>query len=113
MNPPEYEAPDGCWYDSPEEYLWVGIMGGCGCGSSDEIAELAHEILGHFGKPFDERKLKIYDKIEYEIIAHWLDSKELIEHGSSVGGSWLTDKGKELLEVLKSAPTHKSKDVEE
>lgn len=35
-----------------------------------------------------------------EIIAHWLDSKNLIEHGSSIQGSWLNENGKKLYETL-------------
>lgn len=95
-----YEAPDGCWYESPAEYLWIGILGGCGCGSSD-LPNIAVEVLRNFGREhMSKNRFSVYDKSEYEVIAHWLDSKELIEHGSSVNGSWLTEKGKELLKII-------------
>lgn len=104
----EYEAPDGCWYESPAGYLWIGILGGCGCGSGD-LPDLALEVLENFGKEhLDKDRFSVYDKPEYEVLAHWLDNKELIEHGGSVGGSWLTYKGKELLELLKSTQSKDS-----
>lgn len=99
----EYEAPDGLWYGSPEEYLWIGILGGCGCGSGD-LPEQAYEVLKNFGREhLSKERFSVYDKPEHEVIAHWLDNKELIEHGGSIGGSWLTDRGRELLKVIESA----------
>lgn len=106
MEIPTYEAPDGAMYDSPEMYFWTGVLGGCGCGTSDELAEMAYKLLEHFGTPHEERTFQFYkddDHLAYEAIAHWIDHKELIEHGSSVYGSWLSEKGKELLAVLKKA----------
>lgn len=97
------EYPDGCHYDTPEEYLWTGVLGGCGCGSSDYFAELSYKLLKEFslsGADWDKRTLKVYDNEALEIIAHWMDAKGLIEHGTSIGGSWLTEKGKELLDLI-------------
>ena len=108
----EYEAPDGCWYESPQDYLWVGVLGGCGCGSGN-LPERAYEVLNNFGKPhMAEDRFRVYDDPANEVIAHWLDSKGLIEHGGSVGGSWLTKKGQELLELINTAtqPSNKSKE---
>ena len=99
MNP-TYEAPDGCWYDSPAEYIWIGILGGCGCGSGD-LPDRAVEVLKNFGREhLSKERWSVYDDPTNEVLAHWLDSKELIEHGGSIGGSWLTDKGKELLKLV-------------
>lgn len=105
MNP-NYEAPDGCWYDSPEEYLWIGILGGCGCGEPDSLAEMAYKLLEHFGTPHMERTFNFYegdDHLTYEVIAHWLAEKEVTEHGGSIYGSWLSEKGKEILKTIKEA----------
>lgn len=101
-----YEAPGGAWYESPEQYLFLEIMGGCGCGLSDEIAEKAYEVFKHFGTPHAERNVKFFTEDEsmvLETLAHWLNSKDLIEHGGSVYGSWLTKKGEELVKILKEA----------
>lgn len=102
---PNYEAPDGAWYASPEEYIWIGVLGGCGCGWSEHYAELAVKLLEFFNTKHMERDLKFIDDYEVELMAHWLDSKELIEHGGGIGGSWLTEKGKELLKLYQTEST--------
>jgi hypothetical protein len=107
MNEPTYEAPNGVWYDSPEQYMFLDILGGCGCGLSDEIAERAFQVLNYFSMDHKDRTNSLFsddndEALSNEILAHWLDSKELIEHGSSIYGSWLTKKGEDLLNTLKS-----------
>jgi len=89
-----------CYFESKEDFLWIYVLGGCGCGSAEEISKIAWKVFEEFGKPHEERTLKIYEKIEYEIIAHWLDDKKLTEHGTSVCGSWLSDSGRKLYETL-------------
>jgi hypothetical protein len=42
-----------------------------------------------------------YKNKEFEVIAHWFNSKELIEHGSGIGGSWLTDYGYQVYNTIK------------
>lgn len=105
MEIPTYKAPDGAWYDSPEEYFWMEILGGCGCGTSDILAEEAWAVFDYFAKKeyvagfFD-------DNGKREILAHWMSSKdEFFEHGGSVYGTWLTEKGRDLYLKL-------SKDIE-
>ena len=92
-----------CAYDSKEEFLWIYVMGGCGCGSSEELQEMAWKVFKLFADGSGER-WTIYDKLEYEAIAHWLDSLELIEHGTSIGGSWLSEEGKKLYKLLTKNP---------
>lgn len=36
----------------------------------------------------------------YELFAHWFDSAGLLEHGSSLAGSWLTPKGEQIVKCL-------------
>lgn len=93
-----YKAPDDLTYDSPEEYLFIGILGGCGCGTSEEIAKDVMTLLLEISK--GERE-KIYEDSYNELIAHMLDSKDLIEHGSQIGGSWLTEKGESIIKEYK------------
>ena len=103
-----------CAYDSKEEFLWIYVMGGCGCGSNDND-KLAWEVFELFATPHEKRKFSIYDKREYEIIAHWLDSLDwIIEHGGSISGSWLTEEGKSYMALIdklqsdiKPTPIHK------
>jgi len=91
-----------CDFDSKEEFLWIYVLGGCGCGSYDENIKNAWKVFELFATPFDDRRFSVYDKPEYEIIAHWLDSKNLIEHGTSIAGSWLTEEGEKLYYLLKN-----------
>ena len=92
-------------YENKEDFLWFNVLRGCGCGSSDELHAIAWEVFEHFSKPHDERTVGfIYDKLEREVIAHWLDSKgNLTMHGGSVAGSWFTEEGQALYDVLTSA----------
>lgn len=94
-----------CYYESPAYFLWFYILNGCGCGSSDNLMELAWQVFVDFAEDREEEKLGLYDKPEREILAHWLDSKGLIEHGTSIRWSWLTEDGKELLRQLKAKPS--------
>lgn len=96
-----YLDQDGVSWDTPLGWLWSGILGGCWCGSSEELANDAFIVLSLFAtdKSFEKRQ-EIYDHPEYEVIAHWMDKEGLIEHGTSVAGSWLTDKGEQIHQVL-------------
>ena len=91
-----------CAFDDKEEFLWIYILGGCGCGSYEKNKKDVWKVFELFATPFNDRKFSIYDKREYEIIAHWLDSKNLIEHGTSIAESWLTEEGKKLYTLLKT-----------
>lgn len=91
---------DGASYNSPQEWLW-SLLGGCGCGSSDYFAEKSVKVLKHFATEHMKRDWDIYEDEAAEVIAHWMDSKGWIEHGTSIGGSWLSDEGKEIYEVIK------------
>lgn len=95
-----YVDNDGVSWDSPLEWLWVGVLGGCGCGHSDYLSEMAWKILKNFANDDFAGRLHVYDKDKYEILAHWMDDKELIEHGTGIGGSWLTDYGKKVYETI-------------
>lgn len=105
-NMPEfaYMDQDGCHWNSAKEWFYLEILGGCGCGSSEDIAELAFNLISLFATDFNDRKWSVYDDIEYEILANWMYSKELIEHGSSISGSWLTNKGKAIYSILEPKP---------
>jgi hypothetical protein len=95
-----FEDQDGTFWESRGAWLFTGILGGCGCGSSDEMRALAVEVLTLFATPHEARRWSVYDRTEAEVMAHWLDSKGLLEHGSSIAGSWLTDKGMAILALV-------------
>ena len=98
----DYIDQDGTSWNSPEDWLWIGILGGCGCGNSYELSELVLKVLELFATEHEKREFSVYDDLKYEIIAHWLDSKDLIEHGTSINGSWLTEKGESIYNVIKT-----------
>lgn len=91
-----YIDQDGVSYRSPAEWLFTGIMGGCGCGSSEDLAVKAIELLIDFEKPHPDRRIDVYGQSFWELMAHWMDSVHLIEHGGSIGGAWLSEKGKQV-----------------
>jgi len=97
-----YKDQDGISHESPEDWLW-SFLGGCGCGSHDEILARVRTVFHLFGTDYRERGgWSIYDDLTDELIAHWLDHAGLIEHGSGIGGSWLTDKGHQVYNSLKA-----------
>lgn len=94
--------------------LWK--MDFCGCGRQDDISFMIRDILRIINnktenydkmdiheayKQFDKELIDILgfdsDNIAFEFILHTLNSVDVLEHGSSVFGSWLTDYGKEIL----------------
>ena len=89
----------GCHWDDPADWFFVDILGGCGCGTTS-VPERAVSLLEYFATDHMQRTYKM--DLTDEVIAHWFDSHDLIEHGTSIYGSWLTDKGREIYEVLQS-----------
>lgn len=74
----------------------------CGCGRPEDRLDLIVEMLracpwyDGAWEGFSER----LTSAGFEFIADQLTAAELTEHGSSVGGSWLTDKGRRFLSVV-------------
>jgi len=95
-----------CGFKSNKEFLWIYVLGGCGCGSPEKIENKLWEVFENFAlslDDWDKRDSDVYEQLDKEILAHWLDSKGLIEHGSSIGGSWLSETGKELYKMFKES----------
>jgi hypothetical protein len=69
----------------------------CGCGEPDKCWKLLYEYL----QKADKNKY-INTENTYELFFIYVINNELefTEHGSSIYGSWLTDKGKEVLNWL-------------
>ena len=91
--------------------LYYEDLGMCGCGHVEDLQQFLVDLMiiqngykaGDFS--YDEKaksvKLLIQDNHEYafEFILHVLNNAEFLEHGTSVGGSWLTDKGKSFIKL--------------
>lgn len=96
-----------------EEFLksfFIEAFGFCGCGCLTMSIKFVRDVLNCYededgwGSPHLnlDKAIKVCgnDNIT-DFILHWLDSVELTEHGISVYGSWLTEKGEALRDYLK------------
>ena len=110
------KGPDGCDYDNLLDYICTGLLKWCGCGSPesaliylrDTLADIQHrsEVEWKQNPPIYAGKLSarmaaLPDGLQY-IYWYWIDNMELIEHGGSVGGSWLTERGRQFLARLQA-----------
>ncbi len=102
-----YKDEDGVSFQTAQDFIG-GKLGFCGCGDPDEALNYIKCVLQSIEdrqKPECDFRLNIVNLIALTGKAHYftlyfLDDKGLTEHGSSVGGCWLTQKGSELLEDL-------------
>ena len=92
------------------------FMGWCGCGMPEETLGFLCDVLEYFGReraiPFtheayerdkalESKAFRTTDQALQYFIRYCLDAKDLIEHGTSIPGAWLTDIGKSILEDLR------------
>ena len=93
--------------------MYYGDLGMCGCGHDEDLKEfIVHfmEIQSKYRSSeisYEEREKLIKSLITknhilvFEFILHTLNRSDLMDHGSSVGGSWLTDKGELFLRLYR------------
>ena len=109
--PEEYEIED-IVEDCLKEFHYEDL-GLCGCGCPEETYEVIRKILNIQSsnakwetkqKQFSELCNADMDNANYsgliQFVLYVLDNKGFLEHGSSIGGSWLTEKGKIYLDLL-------------
>lgn len=100
-------GPDDCHYETEQEAMYYSLKASCGCGDPSGVHDFLVGCLRQFEtdewpKPGLEgiKKLLLANPdTAAEFIAHYLSSEDFIEHGCSVKGSWITDRGKQFLEV--------------
>jgi hypothetical protein len=100
-------------------------LGFCACGKPSQNLEYilgaleALDAKWTYLRSFDDipRGSCLYDLAEKKLENHfrdqraqyffyyWADKEELAEHGGGVGGEWLTDKGEQLLALLREWKT--------
>jgi hypothetical protein len=88
----------------------------CGCGDPEAVYNLVRDLLGLIAEKWyredddparwREVSQQITDRIgggdgTYYAVWYWLDGSGLIEHGGSVSGSWLTEKGTHYLSLMR------------
>ena len=120
------EVIPGCresWYeesliDSLVNYYMFDVLHLCGCGNPEDTYEAIRRYL-HIRKLRHENKDITWDGIKeqyktqlcidvdndtehgvLQFMMYVLDHYDFTEHGSSIGGCWLTEKGEMLLTVL-------------
>lgn len=74
----------------------------CGCGSPEEAFDLVRDLLNlaPFYENRDEVTALIGDGGPAHIVLSALDGADLLEHGGTIHGSWLTNKGEWYRTVL-------------
>jgi hypothetical protein len=92
---------DGVSYETAESVLG-DVLGFCGCGDPESALEYVAKILqaAKEKKIYERWKELFNSEGQGYFVLYTLDNKGVIEHGTSVGSSWLTQKGKELLEDI-------------
>lgn len=116
-----YNIPNGVCEESELEeilkFFAYDILDLCGCGIPEHTWEVIRRVL-HAQNIFhsdridytdlkaiykDSLNLNLDQSIDHGVVQfclYILDSKGLLEHGGSVGGSWLTELGKMYLSML-------------
>lgn len=95
-----------------EEFLrsfFIEAFDFCGCGCLSMSIRFVRDILNCYEDSEDVTGFLNLNKAKEaccndnitDFMLHWLDTVELTNHGSSVYGSWLTEKGKALRDYLK------------
>lgn len=77
----------------------------CGCGWSDAAYTLIRDLLDHFHDR-DERNIieMIGGHAAAQIVLYRLQDADLIDHGTSVTSSWITDKGRYARHLMHKHP---------
>ena len=99
-------GPDGGSYLNEADYFYIREMEMCGCGRPESVHKMLNDILtancdDHPNIIDHKKAIDVISKdleSAYEFIMHVLENKGMTEHGGSVYGSWITDKGKHMVE---------------
>jgi hypothetical protein len=92
---------DGVWYQELSDYIICGVLDLCVCVDQEGIIMLMDKTFYHFDtwtkrNVYWETLVKdVFDGNEvfdYTLVG-LMDSKDLLEHGSSIRGGWLTNRG--------------------
>jgi len=100
-------GPNGCHYDSESEAMYYDQIGLCGCGCPEDVHKFLLDCMSskneNYPNLIDYKKvvelIKSQPEVVAEFVLHFLDNRGLTEHGSSVYGSWLTERGEQVLEI--------------
>ncbi|WP_327335146.1 hypothetical protein OG473_39650 (plasmid) [Streptomyces anulatus] len=87
--------------------LFYMDLGLCGCGLPEESFDLVRSLLAlapYHQSPEVRKQVAALcgNSVAQHMILSMLDGAELIEHGGTITGAWLTDKGEWYLQVMNS-----------
>lgn len=69
----------------------------CGCGNPKMVYRLIHVVMNEIR----ESSVRTDDHVGYyDYMIYQLNELEFLDHGSSIYGSWVTEKGEKLIEAL-------------
>ena len=105
-------GPDECHYANVHQAMHYGLLHLCGCGAPEDAFNLCQKMLACFDRRASRRSgewinaEKTLTELIYgdaataaHVLAHLLTHLDLLEHGGSVGGSWLTTKGETVVDA--------------
>ena len=98
-------GPGGGHHDSEAEAMYYDQIRLCGCGCPEEVHKFLLDCMSARRNELilDHEKvielIKIHPDVVAEFVLHFLGDRELTDHGGSVYSSWLTERGKQVLEI--------------
>lgn len=99
------------WAPRSQKGLLSHFTGICSCGTGEDFSAmwdvLEYAVFDHNGGSTYEGPLKerrCFTSPLHELAAKMLDLSDLVEHGSSIGHCWATEKGMRLYEFAKDLP---------
>ena len=100
-----FEDPSGCFWESPDAYLFTGVLPSCCCGDPASIGRYVRDMLRKHVKQTGTDAPDVWPDNKYEdlptmFFLSWADDKGYIEHGTTIRCSWMTSEGDELLRDL-------------
>lgn len=99
--------------DAEELYSFFAyeLIGICSCGQPENAMRMVRNYLRYVGAAWGDRESvlekgfgvkSVYDNELLLFMAYILDEKDLTDHGSGIGGAWITEMGKMCLTVLEA-----------
>ena len=103
-----------------EDFFYFEKLNWCGCGAPEDVKREIYKYFNilewwasdrHLDHSYNELCKKfeeafgvenVYDNPLLLALAYSMDAAGFTEHGSSIGGAWLTDEGKMFLFVLRN-----------
>ena len=101
------------------KFYYYGILDWCGCGDPRTAIRTVKELL-YALSDFTKREQRLMESFEIKSVyddplvlclAYTLDSARLTEHGSSIGGAWLTEDGEYFLWAINEAEKENELDL--